>query len=379
MPFDAEDNLFLLPGPVKIHPRILRAQAVPALGHRTPEFREVLRRLTRGLRYLFQSKETVLALTGSATMGMEAVVSNLVGQGDRIAVVENGKFGERFTQLGQLYAGDGAVVVRSAYGAPADLGALEAALAKKDVKAVAFVINESSTGVENPTQRIADLCKQYGAFCLADGVTAVGGIDVPVDKWGLDACVVGSQKCLGAPPGVTLLSLSKRYLEAAKSPSLFMDLKLHAAKWAEEETPFTPATHLFLACAEALDMLAEETLEKRVERTAKLAHAFRLGLAALNLRLLPEPSSASNTISAVRYPEGVQEKDVREVLKREYGIVVAGGQGDLKGKIFRAAHMGYAQARELAALVAALDHVLARAGHSFTRGAPIPAFWDAFK
>lgn len=379
MPFDAEDNLFLLPGPVKIHPRILRAQLVPAIGHRSGEFKEVLRRLTKGLQYFFQTKGPVLALTGSASMGMEAVVSNVIKRGQKIVVLENGKFGERFSDLARRYAGESAIVLKAAYGAGVDLSALESTLAQGGVKAVAFVLNESSTGVTNPGQRIAELCERYNALSLADGVTAVGGIEVPVDKWKLDACVVGSQKCLGAPPGATLVSLSKRFLEAADSPSMYMDLKAHAAKWAEEETPFTPATHLFLACAEALDMLAEETLEARIARTARLAHALRVALATLNLPLLADATIASNTLTAVRYPAGVTEKDVREPLKKEHGIVVAGGQGELKGKIFRAAHMGYVAPREVVALVAALEALLRKTTHEFSAGAAVPAFWDALK
>lgn len=372
--FDPEDNIFLAPGPVKIHPRILRAGLRPAFAHRSPEFRDLLRRLTKGLQYLFQTKGSVLAMTGSATLGMEAIVSNIVAPGDRILVLENGKFGERFSDLAHRYAGPGAVILKHEMGQPLDLQRFEAELTKAPTKAVACVLNESSTGMANPGERIGELCRKHDAFFLADGVTAVGGTDVPVDKWNIDACVVGSQKCIGAPPGATLLSFSKEYLEAAQSPSLYMDLKSHAEKWAAEETPFTPATHLYLQCAEALEMLAEETLEARIRRTKTLAQGLRAALTALNIPLLVSAEFASDTITAARYPKGISEKEVRDVLKQEYGIVVAGGQGDLKGRVFRVAHMGYVRARELIALLGCLELALARTTHVYARGSGVAAF-----
>lgn len=377
-PFDAEDNTFLLPGPVKIHPRILRAMMRPAIGHRSPEFKEVIRRLTRGLRYLFQTKGDVLLLTGSASLGMEAVVSNVAGPGDRVLVLENGKFGERFSQIARAYLGDGATVVRTGMGEALDLERAEQALRQGEYKAVAAVLNESSAGVRNPGAVLAELCRRHDVLFLADAVTAAGGSHVPVDDWGVDACVVGSQKALGAPPGVTLLSLSKDYLAAARPRGLYMDLQKAAEQWEEEETPFTPATHLYLAVAEALDMLAEETLGKRIERARRLQRATRAALTALEIPLLVPDAIASETITAARYPPGVNEKDIRDVLKQEFGVVVAGGQGDLKGRIFRIGHMGYAQMREVFATMGCLELALARTTHVFTKGAGVSAFLDAW-
>ncbi|HLE47789.1 MAG TPA: alanine--glyoxylate aminotransferase family protein, partial [Candidatus Thermoplasmatota archaeon] len=341
LPFDVEDNVFLLPGPVKIHPRILRAMMAPAIGHRSSDFKTVIRNITRGLQYLFQTKGRVAVLTASASAGMEAAVSNLVGPGDRIAVVVNGKFGERFAEIAKRYCPQGTVLIETPMGAPADLGRLEELLAAGGVKAVAAVLNESSAGVQNPGEKIADLCRRFDAFFIADGVTAVGGVDVPVDKWGIDVCIVGSQKCLGAPPGVAYLSCSDEAFAAFRSPSLYLDLKALFSKWADEETPFTPATHLFLATQAALDLLAEETLEKRIQRTRRLAHAFRAACAAIGLPLLAHEATPSDTITAVRYPAAVTEAQVRDVLRSQFGIVVAGGQGDLKGKIVRLGHLGF--------------------------------------
>lgn len=377
LPFDVEDNLFLLPGPVKIHPRILRAMMAPAIGHRSSDFKSILRNLTKGLQYLFQTKGRVAILTASASAGMEAAISNLVGAGDKVVVAQNGKFGQRFAEIAKRYAPGGTTVVSSPMGMPLDLGAVEKALSKGGVKAVAAVLNESSAGVVNPGEKLGELCRTYDAYFIADGVTAFGGIDVPMDKWGIDVAIVGSQKCVGAPPGLCYVACSDAAHGEFKSPGLYLDLKAHFNKWADEETPFTPATHLFFATQTALDMLVEETLPKRVQRTAKLAAAFRAACAALDLALLPEASISSPTITAVQNPPAVPESMLRDVLRKEHGVVVAGGQGEVKGRIFRVGHMGFVQAREMMALVAALEDVLSRAKHPFAPGAGVNALLKA--
>lgn len=346
----------------------------PAIGHRSAEFKQVIRDVAKGLRYLFQTKGRVTAMTASATAGMEAAVSNLIGPGDQIAVLVNGKFGERFAEIAKRYCPQGTRVVQSAMGSAPDLAQLEALLSKGGIKAVAAVLNESSTGVLNPGERIGALCRQHDAFFIADGVTAVGGTEVAIEKWGIDVCIVGSQKCLGAPPGLTFVACSEEAYGAFRSPSLYLDLKLHFDGWEKEETPFTPATHLLLATLAAMDLLAAETLEKRIERTAQIARATRAGVGALGMPLLCEPAIASPTVTAIQYPPGLGDAHVRDVLKKEFGIVTAGGQGELKGKIFRVGHMGFTQKRELASFVTALEEVLERAGATTVPGAALRAF-----
>jgi aspartate aminotransferase-like enzyme len=378
LPFDVEDNVFLLPGPVKIHPRVLRAMMVPAIAHRSGDFKAVLRNLTKGLQYLFQTKGRVTILTASASGGMEAAISNLMRPMEKIVVAQNGKFGERFAEIAKRYCPEGTTVVASPMGAPLDLVGIERALAAGNVKALAVVINESSSGVVNPVEKLADLAKKYNVYFIADGVTAIGGMPVDVDKLGIDIAIVGSQKCVGAPAGLAYVACSDEAYGELRSPSMYLDLKAHFDKWKEDETPFTPATHLFLATLEALDMLVEETLEKRIERTAKMAKAFRAACRALNLTLLPDESISSPTITAVRNPPAVTEAQLREALRKDHGIVVAGGQGELKGKIFRVGHMGIAQPREILTLVAALEDLLSRAQHPFTPGAGVAAASKVF-
>lgn len=376
--FDEDDNIFLLAGPVKLHPRVVRAMMKPAVAHRAPEFRKVIRRMNDGLRVLLQAKNHAVAtMTGSATAAMEAAVAGLAKPGERFVVAHNGKFGERFLDLARRYVGADARSVPAPWGQPVRADDVAAELEKGDVGTVAIVVNESSTGVRNPVEQVAAACRKHDAMLVADGVTAYGGMDVPTEKLGIDVAICGSQKAVGGPAGAAFVAVSPRAEKRLKSPSLYLDLKAVLDKWREDSTPFTPATHTFLGVAEALELLVEETLEARVARNRRHAEAFRTAMGRLGLDLLPAPGAESDTITAVRYPEGVGDAEVRNVLKDEWGIVVAGGQSELKGKIFRVAHMGFVAASELAACVVALESCLARAAKTAPTGAGAGAFSDA--
>ncbi|HLF16629.1 MAG TPA: aminotransferase class V-fold PLP-dependent enzyme, partial [Candidatus Thermoplasmatota archaeon] len=247
MPFDPEDNLFLLPGPVKMHPRVREAMARPAMGHRSPEFTEVNRRLFEGLRRLMGAKH-VAVLTGSGTAGMDAAVSNLVHWGDRAIGLDNGEFGARMAGLVERYAGPTAVRVTAPWGQGHDLAKLEDELQKGGVAAVAFTLNESSTGVMNQGGEIARLCRKHDALCIADTITATGSVPVPFEEWGLDVSIVGSQKCIGGPAGLAFVALSDRAAARLDSPSLYLDLKRYVERAEKEnQTPFTPAVPLHFA------------------------------------------------------------------------------------------------------------------------------------
>lgn len=373
-PFDVEDNLFLLPGPVKIHPRILRAMSVPAVAHRGADFKKTLEDLDAGLKYFFSTRGRVCVMTASATAGMEAAISNLLRPRDRAIVATNGRFGDRFARLAKRYAPKSTTVIESALGSPLDLGALERALGKGRTRLVAAVLNESSTGVRNDGRAIAKLCREHDAFFVADGVTSVGGQETPVDRWGIDVCIVGSQKCLGAPPGLAYVSCSEAAYGELRSPSMYLDLKAHFDRWEDRETPFTPATHLFFATRAALSLLREETLEGRIRRTHRTAGALRAAVEAMGLDLFPGEEISSDTITAVRHPKGVGDKEVKDALRTEFGITIGGGQGELKGKIFRVGHMGFVQDREVAGFVVALENVLLNAGVKVPAGAGAAVF-----
>ncbi len=375
MAFDAQDNVFLLPGPVKMHPRVRQAMAAPAMAHRSPEFGAVNARLFSGLKRIMDAPR-VAVLAGSGTAGMDAAVSNLVHWNDPAVGLENGKFGQRMGQLVQRYAGDAGVVLQAPWGSGFDLEAVEQRL-EEGATAVAFTLNETSTAVMNQGAEVARLCRKHDAVSIADTITATGSVPVPMSEWGLDVSVVGSQKCLGGPSGLCFVGLSDRAYERLDSPSLYLDLKRYADRHdKDDQTPFTAAVPLHLACVEALDRVEEEGLEARFARTRTLAEACRAAAEAAGLELAAEAGVRSDTVTAVRYPDGVTDADVRPVLKDRFGVVVAGAQDQWKGKVFRVGHMGDTTWAELAAGWAAIEAALRAAGASVPRGAAVAAMMD---
>jgi aspartate aminotransferase-like enzyme len=372
MVFDPQDNIFLLAGPVKIHPRVLRAMNTPSLGHRSPEFTEANKELRELTQYLFQTKNDVAILSGSGTAGMDAAMANLLEKGEKALTINNGKFGERMGQLAKIYGE--CIELTYPWGSPPDLGQIEEVLSKEDIKIVALTHNETSTGLTNPLSEISKLCQKYGALLVVDGITSVGGISVPVDELKIDICITGSQKCIAAPAGLALLSVSEKAIEAMhEKKTYYLDLKKHVDKLRDGQTPYTPAVHLHLALLEALRILKEEGLENRIKRTARIAEACRAATDAMGLELLPDRKYASNTVTAIKYPKGIEDKDIRGVLKKEFGIILAGSQAPHKGEFFRIGHMGLVQFREILAAFGALEVAFARAGWKFEKGAAVAA------
>jgi aspartate aminotransferase-like enzyme len=376
VPFDPEDNLFLLPGPVKMHPRVLAAMARPAAAHRGPEFSDTVKRLEAGLKQVIGAPHVAL-MTGSGTAGMEAAISNLVHWGDRAIGLDNGNFGGRMAKLAKRYALDKAVTVTSPWGQGVDLEALKMELEKGGTTAVCFTLNETSTGVMNQGREIAALCRKHDALCIADTITATGAVPVPMQEWGLDVSIVGSQKCLGGPSGLVFVGISERAYGRLDSPTLYLDLKKHVEKQEkEQQTPFTPAVPLFAACLEGLEMLQGEGLENRFKRTRRLAEGCRAAAEAAGLELAADKAVRSDTVTAVRLPAGVDDKQVRGVLKDRFNVIVGGGQEAWKGKVFRIGHMGTVGWAELAAGWAAIEACFKLAGKPLPKGAAVGAMMD---
>jgi aspartate aminotransferase-like enzyme len=368
--YDPEDTVFMLPGPVKMHPRVLRAMSAPALNHRGPEFKEILTELRELVQYLFGTKAEVAILSGSGTAGLESAVSGLLRKNDKVLNLVNGKFSERFNDLCNVFAA--ATPLTFEWGKPVDPAKVEAALEADEYKAITVCWNETSTGLTNPIADIARIAKKHDKLLLVDGITAVGGLENHFDEWGIDALVMGSQKCLAAPPGLAAVALSKRAYESLHSEtSFYTNLKAHVDGLAKQDTPYTPAVPLFLAFLEALRMLKEEGLENRVARTGKLAEAARAAYAAIDVDLYPDPRFASNTVTATKYPRGLDDAKFRKILREQYRVILAGGQSQLKGKIFRIGHMGICSFTDLAACFTGIEGALAAMGHKFERGAAV--------
>ncbi len=369
--YDPEDTVFMLPGPVKMHPRVLRAMSVPALNHRGPEFKDILTELRELVQYLFGTKGDVAILSGSGTAGLEAAVSGLLRKQDKVLNLVNGKFSERFNDLCSVFATPTPLTFE--WGKAVDPQRVAAALEENDTyKAVTVCWNETSTGLTNPIAEIAKVVKKHDKLLLVDGITAVGGLENHMEEWGIDALVTGSQKCLAAPPGLAAVALSKRAVESLHSEtSFYTNLKAHVEGLAKQDTPYTPAVPLFLAFREALRMLKEEGLEARVARTRKLAEAARAAYAAIDIDLFSDPRFASNTVTATRYPPGVDDAKFRKILREQYHVILAGGQSQLKGKIFRIGHMGICTFTDLAACFTGIEGTLAAMGPKFERGAGV--------
>jgi aspartate aminotransferase-like enzyme len=368
---DAEDTVFLLPGPVKMHPRVLRAMSAPALNHRGPEFKEILTELRDLVQYLFGTKGDVAILSGSGTAGLESAVSGLLRKNDKVLNLVNGKFSERFNDLCGVFATPTALTFD--WGQAVDPTRVAAALETDDgYKAVTVCWNETSTGLTNPIAEIAKVVKKHDKLLLVDGITAVGGLENRFEEWGIDALVMGSQKCVAAPAGLAAVALSQRAVESLHSEtSFYTNLKAHVEGLAKQDTPFTPAVPLFLAFREALRLLKEEGLENRVARTKRLADAARAAYAAIDVDLYPDARFASNTVTAAKYPAGVDDAKFRKILREQYRVILAGGQSQLKGKIFRIGHMGICSFPDLAAGFTGIEGTLAAMGHQFDRGAGV--------
>ena len=368
---DVEDTVFLLPGPVKMHPRVLRSMGMPAINHRSAAFQEVIAEVRELTKYLFQTSGRVAVLSGSGTAGLDAAVNGLLHRGDRVLCIVNGKFSERFLDLCKVYAKP--TPLEFEWGTPVDADRVGAALEGGDFKAVTMCHNETSTGLTNPVKDVAGVVRKHGAMFIVDGITSVGGIDVRLE-WGIDALVMGSQKCIAAPPGLAAVAVSDRGYGALHEESAFYtSLKAHVDALEEDDTPFTPAVPLFFAYREALRLLKEEGLENRIRRTARLGEATRAAADAIDLAMLPKAGFESNTVSAIRYPAGVDDKKFRNVLENEHRTVVQGGQAHLKGKIFRIGHMGIVTMADLEAGFAGIEATLAKLGHTFDRGAGVAA------
>ena len=372
MPFDPDNNTFLLAGPVKMHPRVLRVMSRPAVAHRDPSFQDVNRRIGERLKEVFQTASPVVTMAGSGTAGMDAAALSLLKKGEKAVAIANGKFGERFATLASTYGE--CTPIKAEWGQPVDLAKFEETVRTVKPKAVFLTHNESSVGFTHPLEKIAKIARDHGALVVADCITSIGGMDVPVDKWGVDVAIVGSQKCLGMPAGLVFVSANERAQAAMhKDNGYYLNLTRYVKKHAEHDTPFTPAIPLHLAAIEALDIIHDQGVQNRIAMIRKQADATRAAFEAMGLQLFVPQGYRSDTVTAVRYPQGVDDSKMRKWLK-ERNVVIAGGQDSAKGVIFRLGHMGTVSTEELFGGIAAVERALLANGASIKKGAFAEAF-----
>ena len=376
-------EFLMIPGPTPVPDRVLEAVARHPIGHRTPEFSKLLRGAVDDLKWLGQTARDPYVITSSGTGAMEAAIVNTVNSGDDVLSLIVGVFGERWAKISEAY---GAKVERviSEPGQPVDLVLLAEKL-KKDkeqkIKVVTVTHNETSTGVINDLQAIAKLVRAHGALLIVDAVTSFGAVDLPIDEWQVDVLVTGSQKALMLPPGLGVIFFSERawrVSETCKSPRFYLDLRKYKKSLEQDTTPATPNVSLVAGLRESLLMMKEDGTEKIFARHLRLKEALRSGVKALGLKLFVSDEHASPTITAILPPDGISVADIRKGLKEDFRILVADGQEELKGKIFRIGHMGYVFERDILMTLASLESVLRKLGHEVTPGKAVEAASKAF-
>ena len=368
-------QLLLAPGPTPVPARVRQAMALPMFHHRTPQFSALFAEVRTGLRALFQTEQDVLMLAASGTGAMEAAVANCFAPGDEVLVVNGGKFGERWLELCNTFSVK-PVELAVEWGSAVRVEAVQAALDQNPrVRGVLAQASETSTTVAHPIEKIAALTRERDTLLVVDGITAVGVYDVPMDKWGIDVLITGSQKALMLPPGLALIALSARAWRRAAEvcqPRYYFDLTRERASQSKNTTAYTPAISLIIGLHEALAMIREEGLQQVFARHAHLARATRAAALALGCRLVA-PEDPSPAATGVLLPSGVDGSKLHGYLRDRMGVTFAGGQDQLKGKVVRIAHLGYMDAFDTISAIAAFEMALRYFGHPVELGRGVGA------
>jgi aspartate aminotransferase-like enzyme len=350
-----------IPGPTPLPERVVRSMNRPMIDHRGPEFAAILSEITAGAKRVFKTTNDLLMLTSSGTGGLESAVANLVSPGDEVVAAICGNFGERFGALAAAYGAD-VVRLEFEWGQPVDPEDLAAVLERHPkAKVVLLTHNETSTGLTNPLRALARVAHEAGRIVVVDGVSSISSIAIETDAWGIDVAVSGSQKGWMAPPGLALVSVSEQaWAQQAKasSPRFYFDWK-EAKLWAEKGmTPFTPAIGVVFALQEGLHMIEEEGLDAVYERHERLARSTQAGLKALGFQLYAQDGYRSNTVTSALPPAGLDVAALRSLLNEKYGVVIAGGQGKMSGKLVRVGHLGAVAEGDVVQVLWAIEQAL---------------------
>lgn len=375
-------EIILAPGPTPIPPEVLLAQGSPLVYHRGPAFGELLREVVERLKQLFRTRNDVLVLTSSGTGGLESAVANLFSPGDRVVVPVAGYFGERFAKIAAAYGLD---VRRIDYewGRAVDPADVAAALAEAPTRGVLVQHSETSTGVVHDVEAVARVAKASGALVVVDAVSSLGAVPFDCDGWGIDVAVGGSQKALSASPGVAFVAVSPAAWEAserATSPRFYFDWRAYRRSFElpSPESPWTPAIHVLMGLRAALEVYFRDGLEGALARHERLSRAVKEGVRALGLDLYGDHPERAWAVTAVRAPEGIDGDELVARVRAEHGVILAPGQGPLKGKVFRIGHLGYYDELDIVRGLAALEMALGSMGYPVKRGAAVAAAEDVF-
>jgi len=370
----------MAPGPTPVPPEVLLSMARPIFHHRTPQYQEIFKEVNVGLKYIFQTNNDVLTFASSGTGAMEASVVNFLSPQDKALVVRGGKFGERFGEICESY-GIEVLPIDVQWGHPVDPELIKQSLIKnRGVKAVFTTLCETSTGVLNDIESIGKIVSTYDETILVvDAISGLGADDLKTDDWKIDVVVSGSQKGLMIPPGLAFLSVSPKaweHVNKSRCPRFYFDLKLTKKAYDNNDTPWTPAISLVIALGESLKIIRKESLSNIFLRHRRLAEATRKAIGALGLELFTK--SPSNAVTSVYMPQGIDGKNLIKLMRDKYGVTIAGGQGELKGKMFRIAHLGYMNEFDVIVAIAALEMAFKELGYKFSPCTGLAAAQEAF-
>ncbi|MFZ5927432.1 MAG: pyridoxal-phosphate-dependent aminotransferase family protein [Acidobacteriota bacterium] len=365
----------LTPGPTPLLPRALHAMMASDIHHRTQDFIQLYPRVLADLKEVFGTQNDVLITVSSGTGAMEAAVSNFFSEGDKVVVLSAGKFGERWADLAKAYRLN-AVVLTAEYGQVVSPERVAEALgANPDAKGVFFQASETSTGAAHDVRAIGEIVKKTPALCIVDAITGLGTMPLDIDGWGLDLVIGGSQKAFMIPPGLAFISVSPKawaQSETARLPRMYFDLKREKKMADKGESAWTPNVSHILALAEALAYIKQLGMAKLVENAQLLARATRAAAVELGLELFA-PGSPSSSVTAIKAPAGMDSGEIVKAFRNQFGSIIANGQGTMKGRIFRIAHLGYFDFADLFAVVAELELILHQKGLPVSLGKGVAA------
>jgi serine---pyruvate transaminase len=378
----ATKRYLFTPGPTPVPPAVLEAMSRPMIHHRSSDFRAILGRCLDRLAEVYRTAGDVLVYTASGTGGMESAISNLTRPGERVVVVSAGHFGERWVEMARNFGCDIAELAY-AWGDSPTAEDLAARLRELGGAKVVFVTHsETSTGVVADVQGLAAAAKEAGSLVVVDAVSSLGAVPLETDAWGLDAVISGSQKALMTPPGLATVSVSADAWSAVEpgAPSrYYFDWTQTRDRQKQFDPAFTPAVSIVAGLDVALGLLLEEGLEQAFERHARLGRACRAGVKAMGLELFSPDDDRSAVVTAINAPEGIDSSELVQTLRDRQGIVLAPGQGPLKGRIFRIGHIGYYDVFDITTALAGVELVLAELGAEIERGVAVTAALEAFE
>ncbi|MDD4342773.1 MAG: alanine--glyoxylate aminotransferase family protein [Eubacteriales bacterium] len=371
------EKLLLIPGPTMIPEKILNAMNTQAVGHRTEYFENIIKEVTIKLKKVFRTERDVYILTSSGSGAMEASVANFINEGDKTLVLVNGKFGERFASLNKVYGADLNEIIYP-LGVPANPDDVESFLEKNpETKAVFMQQNETSSTILNDVKAIAAVVKKYDALLIVDSVSGLGVTEMKMDEWGIDVIAAGSQKAFMLPPGLAFVAVSEKAekkLSSCGNKRYYFCLKAAKKNLEKSTTPYTPATSLIRGLDKSLDMILEYGIEKNYEKQEKYTKMLREAFKTIGLSMVVEnDQAASRAVTGVYVPEGVKWSEFERLLSEKYNVLVAGGQDELKGKIFRVGTIGYLGDLDILSGIAAIEMALFESGYIFELGNGVSA------